>query len=78
MLCHLPRVFITPFFKQYLQKGSKVLVRGEHRHREWERQDGSHACRCEILADEVVFVARINQRGSESSEGVAEAEVGAM
>jgi len=69
---------MTPFFKQYLQKGSKVLVRGEHSHREWERQDGSHACRCEILADEVVFVARINQRGSESSEGVAEAEVVAM
>ncbi|NQT48150.1 MAG: single-stranded DNA-binding protein, partial [Chloroflexi bacterium] len=56
MLRHLLRVFMTPFFKQYLQKGSKVLVRGEHRHREWERQNGSHACRCEILADEVVFV----------------------
>ena len=41
---------------EYLQKGSKVAVRGALQNRSYQAQDGSKRSVTEIIADEVVFL----------------------
>jgi single-strand DNA-binding protein len=43
---------------QYLKKGSKVCVVGEHQTQEYEAQDGSKRRSCQIVARQVEFLSQ--------------------
>lgn len=51
---------------EHLGKGRQVAVSGRLEYREWTAQDGSHRSRHEVVADEVLFLARPDAKEAEA------------
>lgn len=53
---------------RYLSKGSKVAIEGKLRYSSWER-DGQRRSKLEIIVDEIEFLSRGQQGGSQGGYG---------
>lgn len=54
--------------KQYLAKGSMVMVEGRLQHRSWEGQDGQKKYRTEIVAQSMQLGPRFGRSGANEAE----------
>ena len=52
---------------KYLNKGSRVLLKGRLKTRSWDGEDGKKNYRTEIVAQDVFFIGRTNQEKSEDN-----------
>lgn len=58
--------------EQYLKKGSQVYVEGRLQTRSWDGQDGQKRNRTEIVADNLIMLARAPGQGSSPMAEAAE------
>lgn len=54
---------------QHLQKGRKVYVEGRLTTRSWEGQDGAKKYRTEVVANQVLFLDRVEKSAAFAGEG---------
>jgi single-strand DNA-binding protein len=50
---------------QYLAKGSKVLIEGRLQQRRWETEDGQKRSKHEIVADNIQYLSKKGEGGSD-------------
>ena len=54
---------------QYLGKGRRVYVEGSFRSRAWQAEDGQTRYSNEITANQVIFLDRAGETGTQPNEG---------
>src|SRR3989344_5852379 len=54
---------------QYLKKGTQVYIEGRLQTRSWEGQDGKKNYRTEIIADNMIMLARAGSGGGSAQSG---------